>query len=52
MSTKLKILRVALQKQDYDLAAHAIVYGMVKAKVQENQKNGKKGSSPKESKRS
>ena len=51
MSTKLKILHVALAKQDYNLAAHAIVYGMVKAKVQENQKNGKKGSTPRESKR-
>jgi len=48
---KLKVLHVALEKQDYDLAAHAIVFGMVKAKVQENQKNGKKGSTPKESKR-
>lgn len=41
---KLRILRVALEKQEYILAAHAIVYGMVKAQIQENQKNGKKGS--------
>lgn len=50
MSNKLKILRVAIEKQQYDLAAHAIVYGLVKAKVKENP-NGKKGSTPKESKR-
>ena len=51
MTTKLNILRVALEKQDYDLAAYVIVYGMVKVKVQENQKNGKKGSTSRESKR-
>jgi hypothetical protein len=50
MSIKLKILHVALAKQDYNLAAHAIVYGMVKAKVQENQKNGKKRSPSRQSK--
>jgi hypothetical protein len=43
---KLRILQVALAKQDYDLAAHALVYGMVKAKIQENQKNGSKKGSP------
>jgi hypothetical protein len=48
---KLRVLRVALEKQHYDLAAHAIVFGMVQAKVKENQKNGKKGSTPRESKR-
>lgn len=47
---KLKVLQVALAKQDYNLAAHAIVYGLVKAKVKENH-NGKKGSTPRESKR-
>ncbi len=51
MSAKLKILHVALANQDFTLAAHAIVYGMVKVKVQESQKNGKKGSPPRESKR-
>ncbi len=51
MTAKLKVLHVALKKQDYDLAAHAIVYGMVKAKVQENQKNGKKRSPRGQSKR-
>ena len=43
---KLKILQVALAKQDYALAAHVLVYGMVKAKIQENQKNGSKKGSP------
>lgn len=52
MTTKLKILHVALAKQDYDLAAHALVYGMVKAKIQENQQNGKKGSPTRQPKRS
>jgi|GEM_PF-1963437 len=51
MTAKLKVLRVAIESQQYDLAAHALVFGMVKAKVQENQKNGKKGSTPRESKR-
>ena len=43
---KLKILQVALAKQDYALAAHVLVYGMVKAKIQENQKNGSKKEAP------
>lgn len=46
MTTKLKILQVAIATQDYDLAAHALVYGMVKAKIQENQTNGSKKGSP------
>jgi hypothetical protein len=41
---KLKILRVALERQDYNLAAHVLVYGLVKAKAQENNQNGKKRS--------
>jgi hypothetical protein len=28
-----KLLLVALQKQDYNLAAHVLVYGLVKASV-------------------
>ena len=48
---KVKILRLALEKQDYNLAAHAIVFGMVKAKVKDQQDNGKKRSSTGESKR-
>ena len=51
MTTKLNVLHLALEKQDYNLAAHAIVYGLVKAKVQENQKNGKKRSPKGQSKR-
>jgi hypothetical protein len=43
---RLRILRVALEKQEYVLAAHAIVYGMVKAKIQENKENGSKKGSP------
>jgi len=43
---KLNILRVALERQDYTLAAHVLVYGLVKAKVEENQKNGNKKGSP------
>lgn len=35
-----KLLKVALQEQRYDLAAHILVYGLVKAK-----QHGKKGSS-------
>lgn len=39
----MKLLKVALEKQDYTLAAHTIVYGLVKAKVDErNNANGKK----------
>jgi hypothetical protein len=48
---KLRILQVALAKQDYNLAAHAIVYGLVKTTVKENQKNGKKRSPRGQSKR-
>jgi len=46
MSDKLKVLHLALQRRDYDLAAHAIVYGMVKAKLKESQRNGTKKRSP------
>jgi hypothetical protein len=51
MTTKLKLLRVALESQQYDLAAHAIVYGMVKAKAEEQQRNGKKRSPARQPKR-
>lgn len=52
----MKLLQVALERQDYNLAAHVLVYGLVKAKVEElkkdGQKNGQKArSSAKESKR-
>ena len=40
MSSKPKVLRVALERQNYNLAAHALVYGLVKTKVDDL--NGKK----------
>jgi len=46
-----KILRVALEKQEYDLAAHVLVYGLVKAKVEESNQNGKKRSTSRQPKR-
>jgi hypothetical protein len=49
---KLRILRVALEKQDYVLAAHVLVYGLVKAKVEETNQNGKKRSPQGQPKRS
>lgn len=29
----MKLLKLALEKQDYNLAAHILVYGLIKAKV-------------------
>ncbi|HXZ94643.1 MAG TPA: hypothetical protein VEG28_01870 [Dehalococcoidia bacterium] len=34
----LKLLSVALQKQDYNLAAHVLVYGLLKASVKNPRK--------------
>ena len=52
MTVKLNLLKVALSNQNYDLAAHALVYGMVKAKVEESkQKNGQKRRSKEQPKR-
>jgi len=48
MPAKLKVLQVALEKQNYDLAAHTLVYGLVKVKAEDN---GKKRSSKRQSKR-
>lgn len=53
----MKVLQVALERQNFNLAAHVLVYGLVKAKVEELKKDGKKDgqnprSSAKESKRS
>ena len=45
MSDKPKVLRVALERQHYDLAAHALVYGLVKTKIDDL--NGKKTRRPK-----
>lgn len=38
---KPRLLHLALERQDYNLAAHTLVYGLVKTKV-EDSKNGKK----------
>ena len=34
----MKLLKYALEKQKYSLAAHALVYGLLKAKIEENGK--------------
>lgn len=34
MKDRLKVLHVALEKGNYELAAHALVYGMVKASIE------------------
>ncbi len=47
----MKLLKGALQQQRYDLAAHIIVYGMIKAKAKENRRNGQKRSSARQPKR-
>jgi hypothetical protein len=36
------ILQVAMEKQDYRLAAHAIVYGLAKTTVEETRLNDQK----------
>lgn len=33
MKDRLKVLHVALERGNYELAAHALVYGMVKASI-------------------
>jgi hypothetical protein len=45
-----KVLRVALAQGRYDVAAHALVYGLIKAKVKESP-NGTKRSTRGQSKR-
>ena len=45
----MKLLKYALDNRRYDLAAHVIVYGLIKAKIKEN---GKKRRSQVQSKRS
>lgn len=48
----MKVLQVALERQNFNLAAHVLVYGLVKAKVEELKKDGKgPRSSTKKSKR-
>jgi len=39
-----KLLQVALQKQDYNLAAHVLVYGLVKARAKYSKNCYGKGS--------
>ena len=34
----MKLLKVALEQQNYNLAAHVLVYGLVKTKVEQNGK--------------
>ena len=46
---KVKLLKYALDNQRYDLAAHVLVYGLIKAKIKEN---GKKRCPAGQSKRS
>ena len=36
MKNRLRVLHVALEKGNYELAAHALVYGMVKARIEIN----------------
>ncbi len=48
----MKVLRVALERQNYELAAHVLVYGLVKAKTMEGTRsNGKKRSTKEQPKR-
>ena len=52
MAVKLKVLQVALSRQNFDLAAHTLVYGLVKAKIEEkNRKDAKKRSAKGQSER-
>ena len=46
---QMKVLKYALENQKYSLAAYALVYGLVKAKIEEN---GKKRCPKRQSKRS
>ena len=45
----MKLLKYALQNQRYDLAAHVLVYGLIKAKVEENGKKRRPQRQPKRS---
>jgi len=49
MTIKLNLLQVALSNQNYDLAAHALVYGMVKVKAEQNDKKRRTTRKPKRS---
>jgi hypothetical protein len=44
-----KLLKYALDNRRYDLAAHALVYGLIKAKIKENGKKRRPQGQPKRS---
>jgi hypothetical protein len=46
---KVKLLKYALDNQRYDLAAHILVYAMLKVKVEENGKKRRPQGQPKRS---
>ena len=46
---QMKLLKYALENQHYDLAAHVLVYGLVKAKIKENGKKRRPQRQPKRS---
>jgi len=41
MKDRLKVLHVALARRNYELAAHALVYGMVKARIEMKERTKK-----------
>jgi hypothetical protein len=43
----MQLLKYALDNQRYDLAAHVLVYGLVKAKIEENGKKRRPKRQPK-----
>lgn len=45
----MKILKYALENQQYSLAAHVLVYGLIKAKIDENGKKRRPKGQPKRS---
>ena len=43
MKDRLRVLHVALERGNYELAAHALVYGMVKASIEMKNISGNGG---------
>jgi hypothetical protein len=43
----MQLLKYALDNQRYDLAAHVLVYGLIKAKIEENGKKRRPKRQPK-----
>jgi hypothetical protein len=43
----MKLLKYALDKQRYDLAAHVLVYGLLKARIEQNGKKRRSKRQPK-----